>query len=193
MNVNDIRSIIRQMVEPLAKRVKLGIAKAVIDSVKDSSGELQRLKLQVLADEVLGSVERAQEYGFSSVPFSGTEALVVFVGGNRANGVVVATDDREYRPSGSEGDVFIYNRSGVTIKLNQADQSLELTAPEGVKINANDIFLGDELSGESAVKGESLKTWLDTHTHVGSAPGSPTSPPSTPLPSTALSTKTKVE
>ena len=192
MRIKDVRNIIKHMVGPLAKRVRMSIAKAVIDSVTDSA-DIQSLKVQILADEVIGSIERMQEYGFSSVPFNGTEAVAVFAGGNRANGVIIATDDRRHRPKGSEGDTFIYNAAGAIIKLDNATGDIELTAPSGFKINASDIFLGDELTGESAVKGESLKSWLDTHTHVGSAPGSPTSPPSIPLPTTALSTITKVE
>lgn len=44
----------------------------------------------------------------------------------------------------------------------------------------------------SAVLGEALRLWLNTHTHTSTAPGNPTSPPVVPAPPTILSTDVKI-
>jgi phage gp45-like len=86
----------------------LMVGRAILTVINDDT-KAQTLQVSLLADEVRDDVERFQEYGFTSVPGSGVEGVAVFVGGNRSHGIVVATEDRENRPTGlNEGEVALY-------------------------------------------------------------------------------------
>jgi len=187
-----IRNLINQMIQPLAKRIKLSIGKCVLDSITDSTG-LQTAKIVLLADEVLDEVERLQEYGFTSVPLQGCEGVAVFVGGNRGNAAIIATDDRRTRPTDlAEGDSAIYTAGGSIIKLTNADQGLTIECEGPVVINsATSIQLGDTAT-EKMLKGETFQAFFNAHTHTGNL-GAPTGPPNTLSSPTDLSLKVRAE
>ncbi len=97
-----------RMTAPLARRARLMVARAVVRMVNDGL-KMQGLQIGLLADEARDGVERMQEYGFTSHPHPGAEAVAVFVGGNRDHGIVVAVDDRRYRIKGlATGEVALY-------------------------------------------------------------------------------------
>lgn len=180
MNLKDIIKIINQNLAPVMKRVKLTVGKCVIDSITDTTG-LQTHKIVLLADEVLDEIERIQEYGFTSVPLPGCEGVAVFVGGNRGNGSIIATDDRRYRPTSLEpGDVAIYSKTGNMVKV---------LADGSIVIDSEKIELGQGAL-EKMLKGETFQTFFNNHTHVGNA-GAPTSPPQSPSLPAHLSTVVK--
>jgi phage gp45-like len=133
-----------------------------------------------MADEAKDGVERVQEYGFTSVPLSGSDAVLVFVGGNRDHGVIVATDSREHRPGGMEaGDVAIYDHRSNLITLTvdgiriATDQKMTVTAPE-IEITGDVTMTGEvSIDGNLAVDGIDFKT----HVHPENDSGGPTDPP----------------
>lgn len=109
--------LVEKMLAPLKRRVDLMLSRAIITLVNDDP-KLQGLQITLLAGEVADDIERFQEYGFSSVPEKGAEAIALAVGGNRNHLVVVATDDRRYRPTGLQaGDVVNYNSAGAKVLL----------------------------------------------------------------------------
>ncbi len=124
------------LLQRLKSRVRLTIGRALISLIDDKK-TIQTLQLQALADEVLDDVERVQQYGFTSVPKQGAEAVVVFLGGERSAGLVVATDDRRYRVKGlQEGEVCLYTDEGDVIQLRRGNKiivtssgSVSVTAP----------------------------------------------------------------
>lgn len=119
-----IRTLERAM-RPLKNRVMLMISRAVIESVDDSM-KMQLVKLSILKGETKDGVERMQNFGFSSNPPAGSEALVVFVAGNREHGVVVAADDRTKRIKDlAEGESVFFNAAGDKIHI-KADGTIEL-------------------------------------------------------------------
>lgn len=100
---------IKRLLAPLFNRVLLMIGRAVILAAENTA-DGQRLRLGLLAGEETESVEQMQEFGFASRPPKGAEALAVFLGGDRAAGMVVATEDPRFRPWGLEpGEVAIYS------------------------------------------------------------------------------------
>lgn len=110
----------------LGRRVRLMVDRAVVRIVTDSLGR-QNLQIQSLADETNDDVERFQNYGFSSVPPAGSEAIVVAVGGRRGGLVAIAVEDKGARPrDGDEGDVFLYHQEGHIIRLKK-DGVIEIT------------------------------------------------------------------
>ncbi|WP_431477838.1 phage baseplate assembly protein domain-containing protein [Massilia eburnea] len=59
--------------------------------------------------------------GFTSVPKPGAEGVVVFVGGNRDHGLVIAVEDRRFRLKGlASGEVAIYDDQGQKVHLTRA-------------------------------------------------------------------------
>ena len=95
----------------------------------------------------------------ASRPVPGADAVVVFLGGDRSAGVVVATGHRIYQgPALAEGEVAIYSHEGVaiTVKLGKevrvtgADK-VNIAAAVQAVIDCPDIRLGDA-SASKAVK-----------------------------------------
>jgi len=129
-------SEVRTLLAPLRNRIANMVARAVVKLVADG-GKLQSLQVMVGADETREACERFQEYGFTSVPLPGAEAVVVFVGGRRDHALVAAVDDRRYRPTGlADGEVAVYHKDGARIQL-AADGSITITAKPGQKIILN--------------------------------------------------------
>lgn len=121
----DLRSL-SKILAPIRMRLANMVSRAVVKIVNDDA-KVQLLQLGVLAGETHDKVERLQEYGFTSVPLPGSEALVLFVGGRRDHGIVVATDDRRHRMKGLEpGEVALYHHMGSHVLLKN-DGSIEVT------------------------------------------------------------------
>lgn len=129
-------SALNKLLAPLRNRIANLVARAVVQLVSDG-GKLQVLQLSILDGETREALERVQEYGFTSHPMPGAEAVALFVGGRRDHGLVVAVDDRRYRPTGLQpGEVAVYHKDGASIIL-KADGSVEVTAKAGADIVLN--------------------------------------------------------
>lgn len=138
------------MMAPLQRRVSLMLSRAVVRLVDDSL-KLQGLQLQVLAGETLGNVERFQEYGITSIPHVGAEAVLGCINGNRSHGVVIAVDDRRYRLTDLlAGEVALYtdeDKSGglrIHLKRNKeihliAGGSSIVMTPAGITLTAPSV------------------------------------------------------
>jgi phage baseplate assembly protein V len=118
------------------------IARGVLQATDDSKG-VQVLSLSLLAGERKDNVERFQNYGFTSMPTGEAEAIVIFPGGDRSAGVVVALDNRAARMTGLQlGEVAVYTEEGDSIVLGLNRQieittrRLVVTATETVQITA---------------------------------------------------------
>lgn len=112
--------VIQKATEDMRNKVRLMVGRAIIAAVKDG-GAIQTAQVHLLADEVQDDAERIQEYGFTSVPLSGAEAVLAFVGGNRDHGLIIAVDDRRYRLKGlAGGEVAIYDNQGQKVHLTRA-------------------------------------------------------------------------
>ncbi len=110
---------LNKFIAPLKRRVLSMIGKAIILAADDST-DLQTLKIEIMKDEIMDAVERLQNFGFTSVPEDGAEAIVLHVGGDRSNAIVIAVDDSEYRLKGLEkGEAAIYNSNGDYVKLKK--------------------------------------------------------------------------
>lgn len=137
---------------PLIRLANL-VSRAVLRRVDDSK-RMQLVQLMALEGETRADIERVQQYGFTSVPKEGAEAVAVFPGGDRSLGFVIATDDRRYRLTGLQaGEVAIYSETGSKLVL-KTNGDVELTPASGVVKVVGDVQAG----------GISLKH----HTHPGS-------------------------
>ncbi len=174
--MTDLRTFTRafdKLVNPIRRKVNLMVGRAVLSAIDDSK-KVQVVKLTLLDGEESAEIERFQEYGFTSTPFDDCEAIVVFVGGNRSHGVVIATEDRAKRPTAvAEGDTALYNSNGVRVLLDDSGDEVLLG-------NAPTVFAS--LSDLVDARLTSIQSTFDTHTHITTATIGPSAAPGTIAP-----------
>ncbi len=142
-----------RLLAPLRRKIVLSIGRAVITAVNDDT-TLQTLQLTALQGEVLDLRERLQEYGFTSRPHPGADAIMVSLGGNRTNTVVVAVDDRRYRMKlQNNGDVALYTSTGNHVVLG---------VDGTIYIEGTDLYLN--ASGNLRLEGNTVNivSWAST-------------------------------
>lgn len=111
----------------MERRLRLIADRAIVTLVNDAL-QRQNLQLKVLADEGADDVERFQNYGHTSVPPTGSEAIVLGLGGARAGLVAIAVEHKGVRPKDLEaGDSCLYHLEGHNITLGK-DGLAELSA-----------------------------------------------------------------
>ena len=204
-----------KLLEGITRKINNMISRAIINAVNDSGG-VQIVQMGGFSGEVLAGIERFQNFGFTSVPkkpdSSGTaEAVVVFPGGNRSHGIIVALEDRRFRITGlAEGESAMYSAvAGDTIKLDKdgnitiiATKDITITASGKVIVNsAGDVELNPtgkvaiagnlEVAGDIIATGEvadndgdmaEMRTAYNPHKHGGvQSGGSVTAVPDTPM------------
>lgn len=181
------------MLAGLRQRIAMMLARGVVNMIDDSA-RIQLLQLGLLADEARDRVQRMQNYGLTSVPKPGAEAIVVCLGGTRDRIFAIAVDDRRYRKKNmEEGEVALYTDEGDYILLKRgriievvAGNAINVTCPavtldgnlnvtgnitaDGTVQGKTDVISGD---GPTAVTGKG-------HEHPTAANG----PPSPPTPGT---------
>lgn len=187
--VELIRSVVSNMIKPLRNRVYMMITRAVIETVKDGKG-MQLVKLKLLAGETRDDIERFQNFGFSSNPPVGSEALSLAVGGNREHLIVVAVEDRRVRVKNlKNGESIVYTDDGTIIHLKKAGE-VEILAATKIDVKVPEINLGAGTL-EKIINGEAFKTLYNAQTHNGNL-GIPTGVTIVPLvDATHLSTQVK--
>jgi len=187
---------IKKMLEPLQRRVMLMIAPAIITAVNDSQS-IQKLQIKLGKDEVRENINHIQQYGFTSHPKPQSECAVIFVGGNRDHGLVIAVDDSRYRlKSMGEGEVALYTDEGDVIHLKRGNK-IEIKSATSVTIDAPDTTISGNVSidgnvsiaGTTAVEGalssstsvadstgsmQAMRTIYNGHKHGSSAGPAPT-------------------
>ena len=127
-----------KLLAPLARRLRLMIGRSTISLVNDNK-KLQELQVTILSNDVDGEIERFQEYGFTSRPKLGAEAIILCVGGSRAHAIAVAVDDRRYRlKSLAEGEVALYTDEGDYIHFKRG-RVIEVMAGAKVKVTAPEV------------------------------------------------------
>ena len=177
-------NFVKNQTNKMQSKIKMIASRAIIDTVNQGLAG-QNLKIQVYADEVLDEVSHYQEYGLASKPLKGCRAVTLFLGANRENGVVIATDD-DSRPADLEdGDVCLYTSQGAKILIKNADGKINITTDSEVNITSpvvnavsDNIKLGSG-TVEKLLKGETFQTFFNAHTHTGNL-GAPTSTPIVP-------------
>lgn len=175
----NINGLIRRIVAPLARRLRLMVSRGVVKVVNDSL-KCQGLQVALLSDELQDDVERFQEYGFTSTPFTdgNAEALFLSVGGNRSHGIVACVTDRTRRPKNLlMGDVCLYTDKGERVYLDRTNDIVHI----GAKAAAEFIALATKVLTElQAVQADqtTLKGLLVGHVHPGVLAGGASTSPS---------------
>jgi phage baseplate assembly protein V len=104
----------------LARRILLMMARGSVTLVDDTK-PVQMLQLRVNGLELIPDIPRYAEYGFTSNPPNGTQAVIASKNGDRNDGIVIATSNAKYRMKGlATGEVAIYDDSGQSVYLSAA-------------------------------------------------------------------------
>ncbi len=110
---------LRKLLAPLKRSISMMVARGLIQLIEDG-GTRQSVQVQLLADEIAPDVERFQDYGLTSNPHPGAEAIFLAVVGSRTQGVVIRVEDRQYRLAGlASGEVALYDDLGQTVWLKR--------------------------------------------------------------------------
>jgi len=129
------------MLAPIQRRVQMMLARAVIAGIDDATAA-QTLQVDLLADETMDGIESFGDYGFTSHPHPGAEAIMASVGGLRSHGVVIAVADRRYRLRGlKQGEVALYDDLGQQVLLGR--DGIRVTTPHAI-IDADRVDLAGE-------------------------------------------------
>lgn len=177
---------LRKVLAPIQRRVMLMVVRSVI-ILADDSGKVQRLQMQLLADETVDDVDRIQEYGFTSRPLPGAEAVTLAVGGNRDHLVVIATEDRRTRPKDLlAGEVKVYHFLGYNLHFKNSGTA-KLTALD-FTVDTLTTTIGS-ITPEKVLMGETFVPLYNAHVHVGNL-GALTGPPVIPLITVAVLSQT---
>jgi phage baseplate assembly protein V len=163
----------------LTRKLRLMISRAVVNLVRDAP-LMQEMQVTLLDAESRASAERMQQYGFTSVPHPGAEALALAVSGSRSHLVVIAVDDRRYRMRELQtGEVAIYTDQGDHIHLKR-DGVIAIHAAARIDITAPLVTMsGDlEVAGNVSDANGSMQEMRDiynghTHTETGSTTAAP--------------------
>jgi phage baseplate assembly protein V len=115
----DIQTQLQRYVfRPLMRRISGMILRSIVLDVVDQANKLQSLKVQTGAEgEALSGVERVQNFGLSSNPPAGAQAVVLCRGGQGGAPLVIAVDMASSRPPAAAGETVLYNAHGIQIKL----------------------------------------------------------------------------
>lgn len=109
----------------LYRQIKMMFGLGKVTGMNDT-GPAQTLQYKN-AMEVL-TAARLAEFGFSSGPPIGSDVMVAFLGGDRSNPVIIATNSKAYRHTGLKaGETVVYDQWGKYIKLTE----------EGIEVEAN--------------------------------------------------------
>jgi phage baseplate assembly protein V len=197
--------MMNQHIERLWLRIQNVIA-AARTTTTDDSGAVQAMQLRFHPLQTMDGVPRLAEYGFQSNPPHGTDAVVLFMSGDRSKGTIVATNNQTYRMKGlGTGEVAISDDKGQSVYLSASGIRIDggglpitINNAPSIAMEAAVITLtgaivldGPVTSGTSAGAGPAHLTGpvtvdgdvtangksLHNHTHTSGGAGSPTSPP----------------
>ncbi|WP_140918651.1 phage baseplate assembly protein V [Limnobaculum xujianqingii] len=143
----------------LKRRMQLLVSRAVVNVINDSL-KTQNLQISILDDDTADDVERFQNYGHTSVPPAGSEAIVLSVGGMREHLVAVVVDNKATRlGSLKPGDSALYHMDGHHFLLTE-DGVAEVTC-RIFKVVADEVVFEareTQFAGNVSILGNSTTT-----------------------------------
>jgi phage gp45-like len=155
------------MIERMYRRILATVGRGKV-LLGDDSGSVQILQVQLSANETRDKCYRLAEYGYASFPLGGADAVMVFIGGDRSNGVVIATGDQRYRLHLVQGEVAIHTDLGQKVHLTRTAIVID---GAGLPINMlGDVNVTGTLTASVDVVGGGKH--LKTHAHGGVQTGS---------------------
>lgn len=133
---------------PVRRRLRSMANRAKVTGVVESL-QRQNLQLQIENDEAVDDIERFQNYGMTSYPPVGSEAVVMALKGSLDQRVAVAVEKKDLRPKGEQNDVIVYHAEGHQIRLTSSGQII-VTATDVIFEAANSFTI---ISPETLIQG----------------------------------------
>ncbi|MVB72347.1 phage baseplate assembly protein V [Vibrio cholerae] len=133
---------------PVRRRLRSMANRAQVTGVVESL-QRQNLQLQIENDEAVDDIERFQNYGMTSYPPVGSEAVVMALKGSLDQRVAVAVEKKDLRPKGEQNDVIVYHAEGHQIRLTSSGQII-VTATDVIFEAANSFTI---ISPETLIQG----------------------------------------
>lgn len=175
----------------MLRRIQATIGRGRVTSSRDD-GPAQMIQAQLGPLEIRDNTPRLSEFGFASRPPVGSDVVLVFVNGDRTNGIVVATGHQASRPINLKaGESQVYDLFGKCIYFTEDDgivveangTPVTVNNATMVTINASEKVLLDtpllEVTGDIHAHGDitDKKRSMDAdraiynvHTHGGGSP-----------------------
>lgn len=133
---------------PVRRRLRSMANRAQVTGVVESL-QRQNLQLQIENDEAVDDIERFQNYGMTSYPPVGSEAVVMALKGSLDQRVAVAVEKKDLRPKGEQNDVIVYHAEGHQIRLTSSGKII-VTATDVIFEAANSFTI---ISPETLIQG----------------------------------------
>ena len=125
-------------------KVRQMVSRGVVLLVNDAL-KMQEMQLKIMADDTMDGVERFQNYGYTSVPHAGSEAIALTVNGDKSHTVVIVVDDGQQaarRANDGFGVVILlFGLFGVRQQVGHADDAGE-RCPDFMAHVGQEISLG---------------------------------------------------
>ncbi|HII3372129.1 phage baseplate assembly protein domain-containing protein [Klebsiella oxytoca] len=121
----------------IANRIASMLGVGRVTAMQDGGGT-QSVQYQTPLE--VASAHRLAEFGFSSGLPVGTDVVLAFLGGDRSNPVVIATNHQGYRHSDlSPGETVMYNQWGLCIQLTENGISIDAKGQDVTVNNAKNL------------------------------------------------------
>lgn len=157
--------------------MKLSMVRSILQSVVE--GAIKRFTGSGGPDETFTNREHFQHYGFTSIPQNGAEGIVLREGNYI---ILIGEDDRRYRLAINTGEVALYTDEGDAVYLKRGNT---------IELRTQHLQVGDSSASHPVPLGDTLESWLNTHTHM--TPTGPSGVPLSLLTGSELSTLAKVK
>lgn len=170
----------KQVIDKLINRILMLVATAIIERVDDSQ-KIQKNQVSVFSDDVRSNIDRFQQYGFSSVPVPGCQAILICPGGSKDRSIVIATDDERYRPTGlNQGEAIMFNHLGDYAKMDKNGR-FYINVSDKVYIDGDLEVTGDirDNIGSNSDNLAAMRSKFNAHTHPGDSGGTTGTPSNT--------------
>ena len=119
---------------------------------------------------------RLAEYGFTSRPHPGADAVALFISGDRSSGVVIATGDQRYRLHLADGEAAVHDDLGQKVHLTRSGividgggLPIKITDTPSVRMETANLFvtgdITDRCDAATPRSMQSMRTIYDGHHH----------------------------
>jgi phage gp45-like len=167
----------------LYRRVMMMLAPVKITAT-DDTGPVHRVQVRAMAPEQIDNVAVLQLYGLSSHAMVGSDAMALFVSGDRSNAVIVATGNQAARMRNlKSGEVALYTDEGDFVKLSRG-RIIEVNCGTKVRLVTPRLEVTGDIIDHCDEQPHTVKDMRDiynVHTHGDvQNGGGTTSPPSPP-------------
>jgi phage baseplate assembly protein V len=129
-------NVIDATLQAIKRKIFLMIGRGII-SAWDNTGNTALVQIKGLNGETITGIEFLSAYGFEARPSAG-QVAVIYVNGNRDQGIVIAAHDRDSRPKIENDESQMYSKFGGYVKCNK-DGNVEIQGTADFAVAYTDL------------------------------------------------------